>query len=48
MRILTVRLPQELWRQLKILKMDGKIKSIQQAVVAGLKIIINEKQSEGN
>lgn len=40
---LTIRLPFELWKKLRELQTDGKIKSIQQAVIAGLKKLINKE-----
>jgi len=42
MKILTIRLPLELWKALRNLQTDGKIKSIQQAVVLGLQKVVKE------
>ena len=35
-KILTVRIPEKLWKKLKFMQIDGKIKSINQAVVDAL------------
>jgi len=35
-KILSIRLSTELWKKLNYLRIEGKIKSIQQAVVDGL------------
>ena len=39
---LTIRIPFEIWKRLRELQTDGKIESIQHAVVAGLKKLIKE------
>lgn len=41
-KTLTIRLPLELWKKLRHLQEEGKIKSIQSAVVAGLDAIVEE------
>ena len=41
---LTIRIPFAIWKRLRELQTDGKIKSIQQAVVAGLKKLIDERR----
>ncbi len=40
LKTLSIRIPHELWKKLRNLQTDGKIKSIQDAVVNGLKSII--------
>jgi len=42
-KTLTIRLPADLWRRMKMMQIDGKIKSINQAVSDGLEIIAKEK-----
>jgi len=37
---LTIRIPFELWKRLRELQTDGKIKSIQEAVVDGLQKLL--------
>ena len=38
---LTIRLPFEIWKRLRELQTEGKIKSIQKAVIDGLKKVIH-------
>jgi len=40
-KILTIRLPEEMWRKLKLAILNGQIKSIQKAVIDGLKMLID-------
>ena len=40
MKILTIRIPIEIWKRLRDLQTNGKIKSIQQAAIEGLKNVI--------
>jgi len=42
-KTLTIRLPADLWRRVKMMQLDGKIKSINQAAIDGLEIIAKEK-----
>lgn len=44
LKILTIRLPLDLWKELRELQTEGKIKSIQQAAIFGLKRIVRECQ----
>jgi len=44
---LTIRLPLDLWKKLRNLQTEGKIKSIQRAVIDGLRKIIGvEKEGK--
>ena len=43
-KVMTIRLPHELWRKLKLLQIDGKIKSINDAAIRGLWQIVKEKE----
>jgi len=38
----TIRIPLDLWKKLNYLRIEGKIKSIQAACVAGMKKIVGE------
>ena len=38
----TIRIPLDLWKKLNYLRIEGKIKSIQAAAVAGMKKIVGE------
>lgn len=40
---MTIRIPIEIWKKLRNLQTDGKIKSIHNAVIEGLKIIMKTK-----
>jgi hypothetical protein len=40
----TIRMPRPLWRKLKTLIMDGKIKSLHQAFIDGVQKIIKEQE----
>lgn len=43
MRITTIRIPYAIWKKLRRLQEDGKIKSIQQACIEGLERVIKDK-----
>jgi hypothetical protein len=43
LKIMTIKIPFELWQKLKHMIADGKIKSIQKAVIDGLLHIIKQK-----
>jgi hypothetical protein len=43
-KIVTVRLPRELWKKLSIMKVNGKIESIQAAAIRGLEMVISENK----
>ena len=45
LKVLTIRLSLETWKRLRDLQTEGKINSIQQAVIDGL-AIITEKHTE--
>ena len=42
-KILTIRIPKDLWVKLRRMQEEDKIKSIQQACIDGLKLIIKER-----
>ena len=42
-RNITIRIPYDIWKRLRRMQEDDKIKSIQQACIEGLKHIINER-----
>jgi hypothetical protein len=42
-RNITIRIPYDIWKKLRRMQEDEKIKSIQQAGIEGLKRIIKEK-----
>lgn len=42
-RITTIRIPYDMWKKLRRLQEDDKIKSIQQACIEGLEHIIKER-----
>ncbi len=42
-KILTIRIPKDIWVKLRRLQEKDKIKSIQEACVEGLKLIIKER-----
>ncbi len=44
-KTLTIRLPFEIWKRLRELQTDGKIKSIQEAVVQGLRKLLKNGHS---
>jgi hypothetical protein len=43
-RNITIRIPYDIWKKLRRMQEDDKIKSIQQASIEGLKRIIKEKR----
>ena len=43
-RVTTIRIPYDMWKKLRRMQEDGKIKSIQQASIEGLERIIKEKE----
>jgi len=43
-RNITIRIPYNIWKRLRRMQEDDKIKSIQQACVEGLKHIIKERR----
>ena len=45
LKILTIRLPTDLWKSLMLLKVDGKIKSIQDAAVKELRRVVREAKT---
>jgi hypothetical protein len=45
-KIVTIRIPFEIWKMLRELQTDGKIKSIQQASIKGLRMVIEETKGE--
>ena len=47
LRILTIRLPDPVWRKLRELQTDGEIKSINQAVLVGLALLIEQIEGRG-
>ncbi len=44
MKRITIRIPLDIWKKLKMLQIDGEIESIQAAVIEGLKLIIKKKE----
>jgi len=44
-KTLTIRLPLDLWKKLRNLQTEGKIKSIQQAVLAGLRKVVEKNET---
>ena len=44
LKVLTIRLPLETWKRLRDLQTEGKIDSIQQAVLDGLHLIIKQEE----
>lgn len=40
---LSISIPFEIWKKLNLMRIDGKIKSIQDAVINGLKALIKAK-----
>jgi predicted DNA-binding protein len=42
-RTTTIRIPYDMWKRLRRLQEDEKIKSIQQACIEGLEYIIKDK-----
>ena len=44
-RHITVRIPYDIWKKLRRMQEDDKIKSIQQACIEGLKHVIKERGS---
>ena len=43
MKKITIRFPLAIWKKLNLLRIDGKIASIQQAVLDGLDLLIESK-----
>ncbi len=42
-RTTTIRIPYDIWKKLRRMQEDDKIKSIQQACIEGLKHVIKER-----
>jgi hypothetical protein len=42
-RTTTIRIPYDMWKKLRRMQEDDKIKSIQQACIEGLKHVIKER-----
>jgi hypothetical protein len=42
---ISLRISRELWKRLKLLQIDGKIKSINQAAIEGLEIIADREEA---
>jgi hypothetical protein len=42
--ITTIRIPFELWKALKLLQLEGKIKSIQQAAIEALELAVRKER----
>ena len=42
-RSITIRIPYDIWKRLRRMQEDDKIKSIQQACIEGLEYIIKER-----
>jgi hypothetical protein len=45
-KILTIRIPEKLWKKLNYLRIEGKIKSIQEAAIKGLMHVTNQYKSD--
>ena len=43
LKILTIRLPLGLWQKLMLMKIEGKIKSIQNIVIQKLKEVVKDE-----
>lgn len=43
---ISIRVPKMLWRRLKVAQLNEQIKSIQQAVVDGLILVLREKRGK--
>ena len=45
-KILTIRIPLDLWKRLRRAQEDGKVRSIQDAAIRGMEILLSDKGGE--